>query len=153
MIGLAGDYEHFFVACGFTSGIAASGGVGRAMADWVLYGDPGIDLWRFDLRRFGVPHTGLAFLRDSAIEAYAKYYAVAWPDEERTACRPLRRSPLYDVLRGRGAVRGAKFGGERPNYFLRPGEAPPPVETFERAALAELAGREHRAVPGRKPLA
>jgi sarcosine dehydrogenase len=146
VIGLAGDYENFFVACGFTSGIAASGGVGRAMAEWVLHGDPGMDLWPFDLRRFGLPHTGLAFLRDSAIESYAKYYAIAWPDEERSACRPLRRSPLYDVLRRNGAVYGMKFGWERPNYFVRPVDVPPPVESFERAALAELVGREHRAI-------
>lgn len=146
VMGLAGDFENFFVACGFTSGIAASGGAGRAMANWILEGDPGMDLWAFDLRRFGQPHGGLAYLRDSAIEAYSKYYAVAWPEEERSACRPLRRSPLYEALTGNGAVNGVKFGWERPNYFLKAGEPKPPLETFERAPYAEVIGREHRAV-------
>jgi 4-methylaminobutanoate oxidase (formaldehyde-forming) len=146
VMGLAGDYDNFFVACGFTSGIAASGGAGRAMANWMLEGDPGMDLWAFDLRRFGQPHTGLAYLRDSAIEAYSKYYAVAWPEEERSACRPLRRSPLYATLAERGAVYGVKFGWERPNYFLKPGEARPPLETFERTPYAGIVGREHRAI-------
>lgn len=146
VMGLAGDYENFFVACGFTSGIAASGGAGRAMANWILEGDPGMDLWAFDLRRFGHPHGGLAFLRDSAIEAYSKYYAIAWPEEERSACRPLRRSPLYQTLTQRGAINGVKFGWERPNYFLKAGEPKPPLETFERVPYAEIIGREHRAV-------
>ncbi|MBP1872508.1 4-methylaminobutanoate oxidase (formaldehyde-forming) [Ensifer adhaerens] len=146
VMGLAGDFENFFVACGFTSGIAASGGAGRAMANWILEGDPGMDLWAFDLRRFGNPHGGLAYLRDSAIEAYSKYYAVAWPEEERSACRPLRRSPLYEALTAKGAVNGVKFGWERPNYFLKSGEPKPPLETFERAPYAEVIGREHRAV-------
>jgi len=146
VMGLAGDYENFFVACGFTSGIAASGGAGRAMANWIVEGDPGMDLWAFDLRRFGHPHGGLAYLRDSAIEAYSKYYAIAWPEEERSACRPLRRSALYQTLTAQGAVNGVKFGWERPNYFLRPGEARPPLETFERAPHAGVIGREHRLV-------
>lgn len=146
VMGLAGDFENFFVACGFTSGIAASGGAGRAMANWIIEGDPGMDLWAFDLRRFGQPHGGLAYLRDSAIEAYSKYYAIAWPEEERSACRPLRRSPLYETLTAKGAVNGVKFGWERPNYFLKIGEAKPPLETFERAPYAEVIGREHRAV-------
>ncbi|MFU0504393.1 GcvT family protein [Pseudaminobacter sp. NGMCC 1.201702] len=146
VMGLAGDLDNFFVACGFTSGIAASGGAGRAMANWIVEGDPGMDLWAFDLRRFGQPHTGLAYLRDSAIEAYSKYYAVAWPEEERSACRPLRRSALYQTLTAQGAVHGVKFGWERPNYFLKHGEEKPPLETFERAPYAEVIGREHRAV-------
>jgi 4-methylaminobutanoate oxidase (formaldehyde-forming) len=116
------------------------------MANWILEGDPGMDLWAFDLRRFGAPHTGLAYLRDSAIEAYSKYYAVAWPEEERSACRPLRRSPLHPVLGRRGAVNGVKFGWERPNYFLQAGEQKPPLETFERAPYAEVIGREHKTV-------
>lgn len=146
VMGLAGDYDNFFVACGFTSGIAASGGAGRAIANWIVEGDPGMDLWAFDLRRFGKPHGGLAYLRDSALEAYSKYYAIAWPEEERSACRPLRRSPLYQTLTVQGAVNGVKFGWERPNYFLRPGEAKPPLETFERAPYAEIIGREHKTV-------
>jgi 4-methylaminobutanoate oxidase (formaldehyde-forming) len=146
VMGLAGGYDNLFVACGFTSGIAASGGAGKAMADWIASGDPGMDLWAFDLRRFGRPHGGLAYLRDAAIESYAKYYTIAWPEEERSAGRPLRRSPFHDVLARAGAVHGVKFGHERPSYFLRPGEKAPPLETFERAPYAEVVGREHRII-------
>jgi 4-methylaminobutanoate oxidase (formaldehyde-forming) len=146
VMGKAETPANLFVACGFTSGIAASGGAGRAMANWIVHGDPGMDLWPFDLRRFGRPHQGLGYLAEAAVEAYAKYYAVAWPDEERHAARPLRRSALHERLAGAGAAFGQKFGFERPNYFLAPGETPPPVETFARDALHAVLAREHRAV-------
>src|SRR6185295_15748314 len=145
VMGIAAGIDNFFIACGFTAGIAASGGAGLAMANWIATGDPGMDLWPFDLRRFGRLHNGLAYLRDAAIESYARYYTIAWPEEEREACRPLRRSSLHAMLAANGAVHGQKFGFERPNYFLKDGAAPP-VETFERAALAPVVGREHQAI-------
>jgi sarcosine dehydrogenase len=146
VMGIAEGIDNFFIACGFTAGIAASGGAGLAMANWIAHGDPGMDLWPFDLRRFGRMHNGLAYLRDAAIEAYARYYVIAWPEEEREACRPLRRSPLHAILAGNGAVHGQKFGFERPNYFLKNGDARPPIETFQRSALASVVGREHKAI-------
>ena len=146
VMGIAEGIENFFIACGFTAGIAASGGAGLAMANWIANGDPGMDLWPFDLRRFGKLHNGLAYLRDAAIESYARYYVIAWPEEEREACRPLRRSPLHAMLAANGAVHGQKFGFERPNYFLRNGEKGPSIETFERSALAPVVGREHKAI-------
>jgi len=146
VMGIADGIDNFFVAAGFTSGIAASGGAGLAMANWIANGDPGMDLWAFDLRRFGRVHSGLAYLRDAAIEAYARYYVIAWPEEEREACRPLRRSPLYTVLKNNGGIHGQKFGFERPNYFLNNGEKGPKLETFERAEYATVVGREHRAI-------
>ena len=125
VMGIAEGIENFFIACGFTAGIAASGGAGLAMANWIANGDPGMDLWPFDLRRFGKLHNGLAYLRDAAIESYARYYVIAWPEEEREACRPLRRSPLHAMLAANGAVHGQKFGFERPNYFLQERRARP----------------------------
>ncbi len=146
VMGIAEGIDNFFIAAGFTAGIAASGGAGLAMANWIAAGDPGMDLWPFDLRRFGRLHGGLAYLRDAAIESYARYYVIAWPEEERVACRPLRRSPLHAILASNGAVHGQKFGFERPNYFVTNGGARPSIETFERSALASVVGREHKAI-------
>ncbi|MEZ5877547.1 MAG: FAD-dependent oxidoreductase [Tepidamorphaceae bacterium] len=93
-LGVAPELDNFFVACGFTAGIAASGGAGGAMANWIIHGDPGLDLWPFDVRRFGAPPHGQAkYLEERAIEAYGAYYKVHWPGEEGHAGRGLRRSP------------------------------------------------------------
>jgi 4-methylaminobutanoate oxidase (formaldehyde-forming) len=109
--------ENFYIACGFTAGIAASGGAGAALAAWIIEGDPGMDLWAFDLRRFGQHQANRRFLEARAVESYGRYYAIHWPGEEMTSGRPLRRSPLYRTLLESGAVYGSKFGWERPNWF------------------------------------
>ena len=109
--------ENVFVACGFTSGIAAAGGAGRAMAEWIVQGYPEMDLWPFDLRRFGDFHSGTRALHERAVHAYGSYYHLHYPGEELTVARDARRSPLWQILKERGAVYGSKFGWERPNCF------------------------------------
>jgi 4-methylaminobutanoate oxidase (formaldehyde-forming) len=137
---------NFFVACAFTSGIAASGGVGKAAAQWILDGDPGSDLWAFDLRRFGPLHAGHRFLHDRAVESYSKYYDIHWPGTEAASARGVRRSPLYSRLKAAGAVFGRKFGWERANWFAHGAIPPVQPEGFAREDQAETVGREHRAV-------
>ena len=87
IMGLATGLDNFYVACGFTSGIAASGGAGQAMAGWILEGDPGLDLWAFDVRRFGALDSNPRYLHDRATEAYSRYYALHFPDDEPAAAR------------------------------------------------------------------
>jgi glycine cleavage system aminomethyltransferase T/glycine/D-amino acid oxidase-like deaminating enzyme len=117
VMGLAPELDNFFVACGFTAGIAASGGAGEAMANWILHGDPGLDLWPFDVRRFGPPQARAEYLDQRAAESYAAYYKIHWPGEEAHSARGLRRSPVHGALAEAGAVFGSRFGWERPNWF------------------------------------
>jgi 4-methylaminobutanoate oxidase (formaldehyde-forming) len=126
--------ENFFVACGFTAGVAASGGAGEAMANWILEGDPGMDLWAFDVRRFGPHHAQSRFLEARAVEFYGRYYSIHWPGEESESGRGLRRSPLYGRLKHRGGVFGSKFGWERPLYFN------PDKEDCERPSFEDKPG-------------
>jgi 4-methylaminobutanoate oxidase (formaldehyde-forming) len=143
VMGLAPGLENFYVACAFTSGIAASGGAGQAMANWILQGDPGLDLWAFDVRRFGPLHANPRTLHDRAVESYSRYYDIHWPGEEGKAVRGVRRSPLYQILASKGAVYGSKFGWERPNWFAPEGSSFEPG--WERQGEAGTIGREHRA--------
>jgi 4-methylaminobutanoate oxidase (formaldehyde-forming) len=131
IMGLAPELDNLFVACGFTAGIAASGGAGEAMANWILHDDPGMDLWAFDVRRFSAVHAQPAFLEKRAVEAYGSYYKIHWPGEEGVAGRRLRRTPLYQVLHDAGAVYGSKFGWERPNWFGSPGSETADIPSFE----------------------
>jgi 4-methylaminobutanoate oxidase (formaldehyde-forming) len=127
VMGLAPELDNFFVACGFTAGIAASGGAGEAMANWILHGDPGLDLWPFDVRRFGPPQARAEYLDQRAAESYAAYYKIHWPGEEHHSARGLRRSPMHGALAEAGAVFGSRFGWERPNWFTS--SAPDATET------------------------
>lgn len=146
IMGQAPSISNLFMACGFTSGIAASGGAGWCMANWILEGDPGMDLWAFDLRRFGPHHGNIHVLNERAQESYSKYYEMHWPNEEMETVRGARRSPLYETLKSKGAVHGSKFGWERPNWFAPEGTAARDEPTFGRANWFEHVGNEHRAV-------
>ncbi|HRX37390.1 MAG TPA: FAD-dependent oxidoreductase [Aestuariivirga sp.] len=131
IMGKAPGFENLYVSCGFTAGIAASGGAGLAMSNLILHGDAGMDLWPFDVRRFSAVQAQARYLEERAIEAYAAYYKIHWPAEEAHAARGLRRSPLHDRLIRAGAVMGSKMGWERPNWFAPEGVEPRDVPSFE----------------------
>ncbi len=153
VMGPVPELDNLYVACGFTAGIAASGGAGEAMANWILHGDPGMDLWSFDVRRFSAIHAQPRYLEERAIEAYASYYKIHWPGEESSAGRGLRRSPLYHHLKAAGAAFGSKFGWERANWFAPQGVEPVDVPDFEdRPNWFEPVGAECRAIRERVAL-
>ncbi len=152
VMGLAPELDNFYVACGFTAGIAAAGGAGRTMAAWIAEGDPGMDLWAFDIRRFGPIHSRRRFLAARCVESYGAYYRLHPPGGEAQSARGTRRSPLYDLLRSRGAVYGTKFGWERPNWFAPAGVEPVEHPTFDRPDSFAAVAEEHRAVRERVAL-
>ena len=148
ILGEAPELKNFYVGAGFNAfGIAAGGGAGQALAEWVHDGQPPYDLWVVDIRRFGRPHTDTEWVRTRTLEAYGKHYTMAWPFEEHHSGRPARTSPLYDRLLARGAVFGEKLGWERPNWFASAalGEADHDVYTYERQNWFAAVGREHAA--------
>lgn len=148
ILGEAPELKNFFVGAGFNAfGIASGGGAGMALAEWVAKGEPPFDLWPVDIRRFGRPHFDTDWVRTRTLEAYGKHYTMAWPGEEHSSGRPCRKSPLYEILKARGACFGEKLGWERPNWFadLAAGEEPRDVYTYGRPNWFEPVGREHRA--------
>ncbi|MEM7171747.1 MAG: FAD-dependent oxidoreductase [Pseudomonadota bacterium] len=145
ILGPSPNVANFYLACGFTAGIAGCGGAGQALAEWIVEGRPSRDLWAFDVRRFGPHHMGRDFLHARAIETYGRYYKIHWPGEEAESGRGLRRSPLYDRLKESGAVYGSKFGWERPNWFAPPGAVAVDQPSFERPNWFEPVAAEHQA--------
>jgi 4-methylaminobutanoate oxidase (formaldehyde-forming) len=113
------EVRGFFVAAGFSAhGIAGAGGIGRQVASWIVDGEPELDLWQMDIRRFGGQHwRSRAWTLARTTEVYATYYDIHYPNEERQAGRPLRTSPAYKELADLGAVFGEKGGWERVNWF------------------------------------
>jgi 4-methylaminobutanoate oxidase (formaldehyde-forming) len=112
------DVRGFFVAAGFCAhGIAGAGGIGRQVASWIVDGEPELDLWKMDIRRFGAQYRSRSFTLARTREVYETYYDIHYPNEERLAGRPLRTSPAYVRLVDLGASFGEKSGWERPNWF------------------------------------
>jgi 4-methylaminobutanoate oxidase (formaldehyde-forming) len=126
ILGEAPGLRGYFVCAGFNSaGIANAGGAGKLIAEWITGGEAPLDLWDVDIRRFAPLHANRRHLFDRTAETLGLHYAMRWPREELATVRPLRRSPLYDRLRAKGAAFGSKLNWERANYFLPPGTTEP----------------------------
>jgi len=155
ILGEAPEVRGIFVAAGFNAfGIASGAGAGMALAEWVAKGEPPYDLWPVDIRRFGKNHLDVDWVRTRTLEAYAKHYTMAWPFEEMSSGRPLRRSPLYATLKAQGAVFGEKLGWERPNWFADPSasEEAKDIYSYGRQNWFAAVGREHQAARERVAL-
>ncbi|MHB8398336.1 MAG: GcvT family protein [Candidatus Limnocylindrales bacterium] len=112
------EIRGFFVAAGFCAhGIAGAGGIGRQVASWIVDGEPELDLWKMDIRRFGAQYRSRSFALARTVEVYQTYYDIHYPNEERLAGRPLRLAGAYPRLQALGASFGEKSGWERPNWF------------------------------------
>jgi glycine cleavage system T protein len=108
----------FWVACAFCAhGLAGAGGIGKTMAEWIIDGHPEWDVWRLDVRRFGVNYNSQEYTVARTIETYTQYYDIHYPGEERLSRRGLRLSPTYSRLQALGCYFGEKTGWERPNWF------------------------------------
>lgn len=115
LLGEAPELDGFFVGAGFNSvGIASAGGAGRALAEWIVAGEPQDDLVGVDVRRFAPFHADNRWLRSRVAEVLGLHYAVPWPNRELESGRPQRTSPLHDRLAAKGAVFGTRMGWERP---------------------------------------
>ncbi|MDC6448314.1 FAD-dependent oxidoreductase [Alphaproteobacteria bacterium] len=141
IVGPAWGLKNFWINEGHSFGITAAGGAGWQLAEWIVDGEPTIDMLGVDPRRYG-DYATKSFLIEKNEEAYANVFTTHYPDEEREAGRPLRQAPCYDRLKDLGAVFGQKFGWERANWF-----APNNVEqiddwSFRRSKWFEHVGNE-----------
>ncbi len=141
IIGPAWDLPNFWLNEGHSFGITATGGAGWQLAEWIVEGEPTIDMNGVDPRRFG-SYATKSFLKEKNEEAYANVFTIHYPDEEREAGRPLRTTPCYDRLKSMGAVFGATFGWERANWFAPDGVAQEDHWSFRRSNWFEHVGNE-----------
>jgi dimethylglycine dehydrogenase len=119
IVGPAPGLRNFWLNEGHSFGVTAAGGAGWQLAEWIVEGEPTIDMLGVDPRRFG-PYAQAGYLKEKNEEAYAKVFSVHYPNEERVAARPLRQTPCYDRMKALGAVFGSVYGWERPNFFAPP---------------------------------
>jgi dimethylglycine dehydrogenase len=120
IVGPAPGVRNFWLNEGHSFGVTAAGGAGWQLAEWIVEGEPTIDMLGVDPRRFG-PYADTGYLMEKNEEAYAKVFTVHYPDEERAAARPLRQTPCYGRMKDLGAVFGSVYGWERPNWFAPQG--------------------------------
>ncbi|MGI9384288.1 MAG: GcvT family protein, partial [Methyloligellaceae bacterium] len=145
IVGPAWDLKNFWLNEGHSFGVTVAGGAGRQLAEWIVEGEPSIDMMGVDPRRFG-PYAARGYLRVKNEETYRNVFTIHFPDEERADARPLKRSPCYDRMKARGAVFGQLYGWERPNWFAPKGVDPKDIWSFRRTNYFEHVGNECRHV-------
>jgi dimethylglycine dehydrogenase len=144
IIGPAWGVRNFWLNEGHSFGVTAAGGAGWQLAEWIVDGEPTVDMLGVDPRRFG-PYASRGYLKQKNEEAYAKVFTIHYPDEEREAARPLKRAPNYDRMKALGAVFGSIYGWERPGWFAPPGYALTEAQLAKPDVLLNV---NHPEIPG-----
>ena len=145
LIGPIRGLKNYWVACGVMAGFSQGGGVGLSLANWMVEGDPGADVWAMDVARYGDWAT-LAYTNAKVRENYSRRFSIRFPNEELSAARPLRTSPIYERLLGENAVFGEYCGLEHPLWFAPKGTEPREDVTFRRSNAHAHVAAECRAV-------
>ena len=141
LVGPAWGAKNLWLNEAHSFGITAAGGSGWQLAEWIVEGEPGIDMMAVDPRRYG-PYTSKRYVVEKNEETYRNVFVVHYPDEERPDARPAKTSPVYDKLARMGAVFGQRYGWERANWFAPSGVAPKDQWSFRRSNYFEHVGNE-----------
>ncbi len=145
LIGPIKGLKNYWVACGVMAGFSQGGGVGLALAEWMVNGDPGADIWGMDVARYGDWAT-LAYTNAKVRENYSRRFRIRFPNEELPAARPLRTTPIYEKLAAENAVYGDYCGLEHALWFAPKGTEPHEQITFRRSNAHPHVGAECRAL-------
>ncbi len=132
LVGPVRGRTNFWSACGVMAGFSQGGGVGLALSNWMVDGDPGFDIWGMDVARYGDWATR-TFTNAKVRENYSRRFSIRFPNEELPAGRPLQTTPLYDTFLAQGAVMGDSWGMETPLWFAPPGEKAEDIVSFHRS--------------------
>ena len=143
LFGTAPELSNYFCCNGIIPGFSQSGGMGLLAADWIVTGETRYDMFVWDVARFG-DWADKAFAKARVGDQYAHRFKIHFPNEERSAGRPMRKRPVYDIQRGLGAVFGLNYGWEHPLYFGYPEGAEDVTEGFTRQDWWEQVGKECR---------
>ena len=148
-LGEAPELGGYWIAAGYNSvGIVSSGGAGMALAHWITTGEAPFDLWEVDLRRAQPFQRNRRYLRERVSETLGLLYADHFPYRQPETSRGVRRSPLHEALKARGAVFGEMAGWERANWFARPGQEREYRYSWKRQNWFDNNRAEHMAVRG-----
>lgn len=146
LVGPVDGLTNFWCACAVMAGFSQGGGVGLALSNWMVNGDPGHDIYGMDVTRFGEWAT-LRYTNAKVRENYSRRFSIRFPNEELPAARPQQTTPVYDTMKDENhAVMGDSWGVECPLWFAPSANEAHDVLSFYRSNDFEHVGREVKAV-------
>jgi dimethylglycine dehydrogenase len=116
LVGPVRGLSNYWCACAVMAGFSQGGGVGLALANWMIEGDPGMDIWAMDVSRFG-DWANPQYTSAKVQENYSRRFSIRFPNEELPAARPLKTTPVYDRLKQAGAQFSAAWGLETALWY------------------------------------
>jgi len=147
LVGPVDGVPGYWAACGVMAGFSQGAGIGLALANWMVDGDPGVDAFGMDVARFGDFASEDAYLRATTAQFYARRFVMAYPNEELPAGRPLKTTPCYDDFLEVGARLTVNHGLEVPLYFA-PSDDFVEHDTLGRSNAEPIVAEEVAAVRG-----
>jgi len=145
LLGPLPGFANYFVASGFMNGLSLAGGAGKALAEWIIEGEPPLDLFPLDIARFG-GFVGMNYAHAAAKDAYSHHFAIRFPHHRAIAGGPLKRTAIHDKLAAHGAQFDLHAGWERPCWFAETSAERLAVRSFERTARDHAVRRECQAL-------
>ncbi len=147
LVGPVPGLKGYWSACAVMAGFSQGGGVGKILAEWMIEGEPTMDVFAMDVARFG-DYCTPEYTQVKVMENYQRRFAISFPNEELPAGRPLITTPAHDLWKNQNAVFGAAYGLEHVNYFATEGDELYETPTFRRSNAFDAVGAECRAVRG-----
>ncbi|MBZ9602723.1 GcvT family protein [Phyllobacterium chamaecytisi] len=144
LVGPVPGLTNYWTACAVMAGFSQGGGVGLALSNWMVHGEPGFDVWGMDVARFGEWAT-LRYTNAKVRENYSRRFSIRFPNEELAAARPQQTTPLYDTMVAQNAVMGDSWGLETPLWFAPKGTEARDIVSYHRSNDFEHVGNEVRA--------
>ncbi len=144
LVGPVPGLTNYWTACAVMAGFSQGGGVGLALSNWMVHGEPGFDVWGMDVARFGEWAT-LRYTNAKVRENYSRRFSIRFPNEELPAARPQQTTPLYETMLAQNAVMGDSWGLETPLWFAPKGTEARDIVSYHRSNDFEHIGNEVRA--------
>jgi dimethylglycine dehydrogenase len=144
LVGPIAGKPGYWLACGVMAGFLQGGGVGKALAEWMIHGQASEDVYGLDIARYGPYASNREYIKQTTGQFYARRFVMTYPNEELPAGRPIKTTPAYDAMSAAGCRWGNSWGLEIPRYFAPPGFEEKP--TLKRSNAFDVVGAECRAV-------
>ncbi len=144
LVGPVRGVQNYWVACGVMAGFLQGGGVGKSLAEWMVYGEPEADVFGMDIARYGEFMSNREYIKQTTGQFYSRRFVMSYPNEQLPAGRVLRTPPAYDAMTAAGARWGASWGLELPLYFAPEGFVE--NNTLKRSNAFDIIGKEAKAV-------
>ena len=145
LVGPVRGLKNYFVCTGIIPGFSQSAGLGKTLSEWIVHGEPELDMFAWDVARFG-PWATKAYTKARVMDAYSTRFRIHFPNEERTAGRPIKRRPVYQLQKSLGGVFGLSYGWEHPHWYAPKGVMQEDQFSFERPRWFEVMGQEVKAL-------